>query len=415
MDKFLSAQIGEGGLFSALRFAMTVLLFGVMAFSAATRPALAQGNRQLDLMGLYQTDLRALALGNAYGPIARGEGALLYNPAGLAQFNFDIKIDGSLAVEGEAGDFFGDTYDLLDSATSAEVSNYLDKYLGTTQNYRTQTFVNGVANLGLLNFGFGGGVIDQTRYSFEFRDVNNDGVSDTSDLYVQGKTILEMTIVGIAFAMLDGQMLMGVNYKDFTYKEESGSDTFGNIILSSSIELNTTGSTYEGSGFDIGILWRMETFSALRGQLSFTAYNIGGITLVPVTGAGETLEVPATYNFGVAFNPEFSFLHVIFSGEMEDITDAAKVRDSSGTDYGRTQKQRLHAGLEIGLFKTATGNNIFNGRVGLHRGFLSWGAELNLFSGMRLLYTKYKENFGSVSAQDLHDFVAFQLSFGLAF
>ncbi|MCH8074566.1 MAG: hypothetical protein IIC64_01970 [SAR324 cluster bacterium] len=418
MDRLLGSRVWEGsrGLFWALRFAVTAMVLGALVLSIATRPALAQtGNRQLDLMRLYQTDLRALAMGNAYGPIARGEGALLYNPAGLAQFKFDLKIDGGLAVEGEAGDFFTDTYDLIDSATSSEISSYLSKYLGTTQNYRTQTYVNGVANLGLFNFGFGGGVIDQTRYNFEFRDVNNDGISDTTDLYVQSTTVLEMTIVGIAFALFDGQMLMGVNYKDFTYKEEIGSATFGALASSGSIELDTTGSTYEGSGFDVGILWRMETFPALRGQYSFTAYNIGGITLTPTVGAGETLEVPATYNFGVAFSPEFAFFHVLFSAEMEDITDAAKVRDANGNDYGRTQKQRLHAGLEVGLFETATGNNVLNARVGLHRGFLSWGAELNLFSGMRLLYTKYKENFGSVSAQDLHDFVAFQLSFGLAF
>ncbi len=418
MDQFLGSRVWEGsrGLFRALRFAVMAMVLGVLAISAATRPVLAQtGNRQLDLMRLYQTDLRALALGNAYGPIARGEGALLYNPAGLAQFKFDLKVDGGLAVEGEEGDFFSDTYDLMDSATSAEIANYLDKYLGTTQNYRAQTYVNGVANLGRLNFGFGGGVIDQTRYSFEFRDVDSDGVSDTTDLYVQGTTVLEMTIVGIAFGMFDGQMLVGINYKDFTYKEESGFETFGNLASSGSIELTTTGSTYEGSGFDIGFLWRMETFPALRGQYSLTAYNVGGITLTPTAGAGETLEVPATYNFGVSFSPELSMLHVVFSAEMEDITDAAKVRDSTGTDYGRTQKQRLHLGLEVGMFATATGNNMLNARVGLHRGFLSYGAELNLFSGLRLLYIKYKDNWGSVSAQELHDFVAVQLSIGLAF
>jgi hypothetical protein len=393
------------------------MVLGALAIPAVTPPVLAQTtNPTLDLMGLYQTDLRALALGNAYGPIARGEGALLYNPAGLAQFSFDVKIDGALAAEGEAGDFFSDTFDLLDSATSTEIDNYLAKYLGTTQNYRTQTFVNGVANLGLFNFGFGGGVIDQTRYTFDFQDNGtNPGSSDSLDTYEQVKTTLEMTIVGIAFALFDGQMLVGFNYKDFTYKDEKGSATFGALATSESIELTTTGSTYEGSGFDIGFIWRLETFAALRGQFSITAYNVGGITLVPTIGAGETLEVPATYNVGISFSPDFPLIKVLFSAEMEDITDAIQVRDATGTDHGRTQKQRMHFGLELGLWETATGNNILNARMGAHRGFLSLGVELNIFSGMRLLYTKYTDNFGDVSTQDLHDFVAIQLSFGFAF
>lgn len=400
----------------ALRLAVMAMVFGALAISPANRAALAQtANRTLDLMGLYQTDLRALAMGNAFGPIARGEGALLYNPAGLAQFDFDLKIDVALAAEGEEGDFFSDTFDLLDSATSSAISSYLAKYLGTTQNYRVQTFGNFVANLGLFNFGFGGGVIDQTRYTFEFRDVNNDGVSDSTDLFVQDKTVLEMTLVGIAFALFDGQMLVGLNYKDFTYKEESGFATFGALASSGSIELSTTGSTYEGNGFDIGFIWRLETFSTLRGQFSVVAFNVGGITLAPTDGVGETLEVPATYNVGISFSPNFPVVNVLFSAELEDITDAVQVRDSTGTDRGRTQKQRLHFGMELGFFETATGNNILNARLGAHRGFLSVGAELNLFSGMRLLYTKYTDNFGDVSTQDVHDFVAIQLSFGLAF
>ena len=58
---------------------------------------------------------------------------------------------------------------------------------------------------------------------------------------------------------------------------------------------------------------------------------------------------------------------------------------------------------------------MLNARVGSHRGRAAFGFELNLFSGLRILYTEYGDNFGHEDDKDLHDFEAVQISIGFGF
>jgi len=402
---------------TSLRIRVLWPILALALLVAWNGPAQAQTTtRILDLSSLYQTDPRALALGNAYGSIARGEGALLYNPAGLVQYNLDIKIDAGLAVEGEEGDFLSDTYDVLDSGTSAELLAYLGKYLSTTQNYRGQTFYNIVANLSLFNMGFGGGVMEQTRYAFEFEDTNTNAATDLTDTFIETKRNLDITFGSFGFAILDGQWMIGVTMKSFTYTEESASATFGDVIVNGNVDLTTVGNSYKGSGYDVGMIWRLEWLGFLRGQWSLVAQNVGDITMT-ATGA-DTLLIPGTYNVGFAIQPDISFLpiNVVMSAEVEDVTGEIMVFDPiDGLEHERGTKQRSHYGVEVGMFSTTTGNNILNVRVGAHRGFLSYGYELNLFSAFRLIYTNYRENLGHSDAQDLHDYDLYQLSLGFGF
>ena len=411
------------GVLTALLRAVGALAVLLLLLQAGAPPARAQvTNRIVDLASFAQSDLRALAMGNAFGAVSRGETALLYNPAGLVQFDFDLKLEFSLAFDGEEGDFFSDTVDLTTSdPTPVDVQAYLDKYLGTTQLFRFHTFSNFVANLAKINIGFGVGKYKRTQYSFEFQDTNSNTVFDLTDSLIQGNAELDMTMASFAFALFDGQLLIGATGKSFSYKEETASASFGTVITNSDVELITTGDEYQAESFDVGFIWRLEFLAFLRGQWSLTAYNVGGIDLMPVQVGGEQLEVPATYNFGIAIQPELPFapLHIIISAEVEDLTGAIKVCDpctiGARVDHDRTNKQRFHFGAELGLFETETGNNVFNARIGAHRGFLSFGYELNLFSFFRIVYTKYRDNLGHESRQDLHDFEAWQFSLGWGF
>ncbi|MCH9044619.1 MAG: hypothetical protein IIA40_00770 [SAR324 cluster bacterium] len=404
-----------------VRLAIAAVLSASMVGALpGARPARAQ-NEIFDLASFYQTDLRALAMGNAYGPVARGEGALLYNPAGLVQFDRDIKIDASLAVEGEQGDFFSDTVDqLTESPSPQEVKAYLSKYNGTSQFYRAQTFGNFVANLADINVGFGVGVMTQTRFEFVFTDANNDGYTfpdGNQDSLTLNQDELDINFLSFAFQIFDGQLLIGATAKSFTLTRESSTaffDTINDIDLAGAVP-----DTYDASGFDLGFIWRLETLSFLRGQISVTALNVGGITLENQTNdPTKTLEVPATYNVGIAISPElpWSPVHLLLSVELEDATGAIKVRDPlDGLDHDRSTTQRLHAGAELGIWRTSTGNNVLNARVGSHRGRAAFGFELNLFSALRILYTQYGDNFGHEDAKELHEFEAVQISFGFGF
>lgn len=407
----------------SLQFCSAALaLLACVALGAA--PA-AAGNETVDLASFYRADLRALAMGNAFGPLARGENALLYNPAGLVQYDLDIKLDGTLVIEGEQGDFLNDTRNnLIGSPSASDVQSYLSKYLGTTQYYRGQTFVNGVANLAAFNVGVGAGVLNQTRYGLTFADTGpTPGSPDidladptntaTNDSLVLDEQKLKLNVVAFGAQLGGGQLLLGVALKNFTYERKTATDTFGSMVTSANVDLATSGGSYTASTYDVGMIWRLETFPLLRAQWSLTAANVGGVTLQQT---GQTsYDVPATYNAGLALNPELplGFMHLLIAVELEDVTGAIKIRDSSGLDHDRSQSQRLHAGAELGFWETTTGNHVLNVRVGSYRGQPTTGLEINLWSGLRLVYTAYTEDFGSGDAADRHELHAYQLTLGI--
>ena len=401
-------------------------LLGALLFATSA----AAQTVTLDLQSFYRKDLRALAMGNAFGPIARGENALLYNPAGLVQYNFDIKVEGTIAAEGEAGSFATDTFDLIGGGASpTDVQTYLSKYLGTSQYYRVQTFANVVANLAQYNVGFGVGKLSQTRYGFSFLDDGSTaGSFDLTDHLQLDEQSLDLTVAAFAFQMLEGKLLMGLTLKNFSFDDKTASDTFGTIITTGDIELTTSGASYSGNGYDIGILYRVDNLfgfsslaAALRPQWSLVANNVGGITLQQSGFA--TYDVPASYDLGFAVNPElpWSPVHLLFAVQAEDVTGALPVSEEvppgSGTivNHDRSTTQRLHYGAEVGFWETSTGNNIINLRAGKNRGYNTTGFELNLFSGLRIVYTRYQDDFGWDGQTEKHTFQAAQVTLGFAF
>lgn len=399
------------------RCAGALAALAVVALLAAP-PAGAQTKPVLDLNSLYQADLRALAMGNAFGPVARGEGALLYNPAGLVQYENDVKLEASLLLEGERGSFFSDTIDqMTGSPTVDEVRSYLDTYNGTSQNYRGQTFYNGVANLGALNFGLGAGVMDQERYRFTFNDNGApgytfpDGGTDNLTVFKQR---LDMSFVSLGFGLLNRKLLVGATYKDFTYAAKSATQPYDTI---NDIDLTLTGPTYSGTTYDIGFIYRVEWLSALRPQWSIVANNVGGETLEPDNPAFDTLEIPATYNVGFAVTPSlpWSPVKMIVSAELEDASSQITLLDGSGNPQERSLGQRLRYGAEVGFWPLSTGTHVLSVRAGSYRGHLSRGVELNLWHGAKFTYTRYTEDLGHEKQSDLHEVEAVQAAIGIGF
>ncbi len=387
--------------------ALAVLLLPAVPASAQTAP--------LDLQSFYRLDLRALAMGNAFTPIARGENALLYNPAGLVQYRLDVKIEASAVVEGEAGPFLRDTYNVFTgSPSNQEVQDYLTKYDGTpTKYYRAQTFVNGVANLAAFNIGLGAGLLDQKRYGLTFID-NAPAGFDAGDRLKLTEQDLNMKLAAFGLQIFEGQLLMGVAFKNFTFEDKAFVDTFGNIIASGNVKLATVGPKYTASAYDVGFIWRLGVAQALRAQVGVVANNVGGISLQQ--SGFPTREVPASYDFGIAINPKLiGPIHLLASAEYEDLSGTIKVQDAGGTDHSRSTAQRLHLGAELGFWETSTGNNVLNLRLGSNRGLATYGMELNLWSVFRLVYTRYKDDFGYDAVKDVHEFQAIQLTLGIGF
>lgn len=390
---------------------LLALLGGLAALALLATPAAAT---PLDLASLSRQDLRAEAMGNAFSAVARGETALVYNPAGLVQYPFDIKLDAGLAAQGEAGSFFKDTYNLMGSTASvSSVQSYLTKYLGKSQYYQALTNYNAVANLSTFHVGFGAGSLHVERYGFSFQDNGSTpGTFDLTDHLTLSKEALRLKTVAFAFNSFDGQLLTGLTLKRFTYTAGSASSTFQNVLLSGNIQLSTTDTAYTGSGYDLGFLWRMQSLPFLHGQWSLVANNLGGISL---QNGASTVTVPSSYDVGFSVSPPIPIVHVILAVSMDDVTGAIKVQDGTGVDHKRSTQQRMHMGAEVGLFETTTGNNILNLRIGENRGGATSGFEINLFSGMRLIYTRYKDDYGYSGHPDQHSFQTVQLSLGFGF
>jgi hypothetical protein len=414
-------------------------LLGLALLLGVATAAHAADKRIVNLNLFTQQDLRAMAMGNAFGPVARGEGALFYNPAGLAQFDLDLKAEASLAVQGKSLQFAEDTAALTSSGgvsagSSPSTEKYLKTYAGTTQRYNAQLLQSAVANLGYINLGFGVADLDSYRVKLDFTGMSSDGLLATDDAQLNdtlsaAEDRLRQQTAGLAFKLGKGKVLLGVATKTFRYSEKSASFApTVQDILSKNLPFHFAGENFPSTTtYDLGMLYRVEFWSALKPQWSLTAFNVGGATL---KGVGTTVEVPASYNWGFAFGPDTGIVHWLVSVEVEDLTDALKFTDTgtgankflSCEDPARTQTcvnqprsltQRTHVGAEIGIIRTPTGNNLFSVRAGSNRGYATYGLELNLWY-LRLLYTRASDNLGYQDHVDKFDFVGYQAGIALA-
>ncbi len=414
-------------------------LVGIGLLLGVATAAHAVDRRIVNINLFTQQDLRAMAMGNAFGPIARGESALFYNPAGLAQYDLDLKVEGSVAVEGKSLKFAEDSAALagggsVGGGSNPDVEKYLKTYAGSVQRYNLQLLESAVANLGYLNMGFGAANLDSYRFSLDFTGMSSDGLLVTddgllNDSIAASEDRLRLQTAGVAFKFGKGKVLLGIAPKSFRYSERSAafSPTLQDI-LDQKLPFHFGGENFPtATTYDLGMLYRLEFWPALKPQMSVTAYNVGGVKL---KGSNTTLEVPASYNWGFAFGPDTGFIHWIASVEIEDVTDALKVTDrgtgankqlecndptrtETCVNQPRSLTQRLHTGFEIGAFRTPTGNNVISLRAGSNRGYLTYGAELNLWI-LRILYAHAVDNLGFKNNIDKFEFVGYQVGVAVA-
>lgn len=389
----------------------------VLSWLLLAGAANAQTARHLDMVEMLKLDMRAWAMGDAFGPVARGESALVYNPAGLAQYDEDFKLEYPIIVSAEAGGFRTDMQEQLASTpTVPQLTAFLEKYLGTSQHYALQTSPNAVFSFGSMNLGFGATKIDQIRYTLEFADLGTAGFDLTDDKLYLNKEILTATIMGIAFAFKDSQVLMGITQKSLNYETQWMDETFGTIIGNGSVTgLPRTTYSYTGSAYDVGMIYRMESFSFFRPQWSVNVFNVGGLTYNTSSAGAPALETPATVNTGIAMSPTVGPFKLLLSAELEDVSKKLKIYNRiSGLSNVRSTKQRLHLGAELGFFKIATGNHLANVRWGINRGLNTYGLELNVWHGTRLVYTKFQTDLGdeTQSKNHAHDGILLSIGFG---
>lgn len=395
----------------ALIGAVLLLPVGASRVESAT-------NNVVDISRLYRNDIRAMAMGNSYVAVARGEGALQYNPAGLAQADADIKIELSGMASGSGQQFFDDTSELLssDTVTATQLDSYLTTYADTNQRFTGQTAGSALVGMGSLNFGLGYGFQDNLEFTFKF---DSGGTASTADdIITWVSDDLNIQYYAGAFAFRDGQMLLGVTTKAYTY--ETGELDVTIVELATGLDTaDLVTIAYQGTGIDVGFIYRLESLAFLRGQWALNVLNAGGTTISDSSGLNE-LDVPMSFNFGMSISPRVPFGELLIHFELEDLNAALLVDDPNAatgtTQTARSTVQRSHYGLEYGIFDTAFGNHVLSFRLGLNRGLATLGFEINIFSGFRIVVAQFRDDLGNDTANIFTDTTtALQISLGFAF
>ncbi len=371
-----------------------------------------------NLQGYQMQDLRALGMGNAYGPVARGEGALRYNPAGLAQQPKDLKAEINLGIRGTQFDFLTDTQKTLKSDNPTVLSDFLETYNDTQQSYGVEVIGDIVWNRGKSGFGLGILSLKSLQFEFNFLDTGNDGFTPLTDRLVFSRAKLELPIVGVGVGLFERALLVGIAYKNIAFETKTYSATYTQYVVAKDLSLDSVATTtrYEGNALDFGVLWRVNQ-RLLRPVISVSGQNINTPTLTQTQGIPEKLTVLPAYNVGISLSPVIGVFHFLLSAEMHDISGEVK-RPRSPTDRSlvkRSVKQRMHYGAELGIVELATGDFLLALRAGANQGNATMGAELNLFHILRVSYTKWSEDVGHAETKDLREYEAVFVSLGAGF
>ncbi|MDX2471963.1 MAG: hypothetical protein QNL04_15440 [SAR324 cluster bacterium] len=333
-----------------------------LAIFCATTPSLIASE-------IYQSlvSYRALAMGNTGVASANDAYSLSYNPAVLANVESWWLDVGAWTVEASDG------LQPLDVASNiVDIQYPYISETGLSDSYRTdflsQTSPHIRANAG-INFAAritGSGLAIGGNYA---REVTIQGQDDNSVIFQRNERI---TQYGMSVPLGSGQWVLGVGRKKIERKDAT-SDADSTPVF---------GAYETGSVYDVGLLFRFA--GASRSTLGIVMQNVGGLTLNGV----DDVE-PQEVHVGYSMNLEMGPVRVV------------PALDIRGVQTTREKTNRVHAGLEFGLFPNDTGGNLLTARVGSNQGYATQGAELNFFNRSILIgYTRYYEEIGTSAIKE---------------
>jgi hypothetical protein len=292
-----------------------------------------------ELVDAY-VSVRALGMGNAYGPIVKGSNSLFYNPAGISRiegYNWQLfELYGGL--DGEQALAAAQAL----SANSSDLSSLLGQRLWIGGGGKTSIFTPGFA---AAYYTSGYLQLDMTNPALP--NMNITVINDMA--YALGTGI--MLFPGFHVGMVVRRILRSGGNLTF------GTDTITNFDPNA-VD-NLLASRGVGFGADLGLNFTFPapgspTLSMVwknMGQTSFTPENVGGI-------APPSIEDQINLGFGVNFES------MVF-----DITPVIEYKYANR--YDLQMGQRLHLGVELGL-------PIFDFRGGFSQGYYTWGIGMDM-------------------------------------
>jgi hypothetical protein len=335
---------------------------------------------------------RGLAMGGTGLSYADDETALFYNPAGMGSIdNFWFEL---LPVSLEASDA---ALDLVSDATSGAFDNpsqIIRDNIGDELQFRGFLYPHVLVNL-FPGLTIGGAYFLELQVEARLR---NQATPEAEAFYREDTG----QVIGLSFPSLEGQILWGISLRDMERTTGEGIISSADLALASAkgeldVEALLDTSTGSGSAFDVGMIWRMESFPFLRGQFALAVQNVGGLDL------GEAGEVPQEIGLGWSFRPRFfPLVPLLFAVEFRDITN--ELTDDSST------AKRTHVGIEVGLLPLDSSTNLVTFRAGFSGSSTSVGFEFSAWHSFTLQYVLYEAEYGEAAGDDSRKRTLIQLN-----
>ncbi len=306
---------------------------------------------------------RSLAMGHTGIASANDSAALFYNPAILANVEGWWLDYSAWTLEGSEGFSAEEAAPMMispafpyikrDGIPEEEKATFLSK---------ENPYLRGNAGINLTINLTDTGVSIAGSYLIEnIATTINEGAT----IYQRDDTIKK---VGISIPLGLGSMALGIAATQIERRvaeDDASTDT-----------LTGWSSKYTGTGYDIGIIYRMA--NAARITWGIVAQNYGGIKF----GDSDIEEVEHV-GFGISMNHELGIFRIVPAIDIREMT--------SKTD----RKNTIHAGIEIGIFPNSTGGSYLTWRAGYNQGYTTQGVELNLFNHYMIIgATQYGEEVG---------------------
>ncbi len=308
---------------------------------------------------------RSLAMGHTGIASANDSAALFYNPAILANVEGWWLDYSAWTMENSDGFTAEDTVPMMtslaypytnrDGISNGDKSTFLSK---------ENPFLRANAGINLTINLTDKGVSLAGSYLLENIAMTTNG---GNTIYQRDDTIQK---VGVSIPLGQGSLVLGLAATQIQRRvaEDATTDTITNW-----------GDRYSGTGYDIGLLYRMAGKARITWGL--VMQNYGGLKF-----GDPNLEEVEQIGLGVSMNHEVGIFKIVPAIDIRGIT--------SKTD----RKNTLHAGIELGIFPNSTGGSYFTYRAGLNQGYQTQGVELNFFNHYLIIgYTLYGEEVGEGS------------------